>query len=52
MILYQQEMDRLLQYAEILEIETERIFEDGVCRIVGRAVCVADIAKTAEIGMD
>ena len=51
MILYQKEMERLLRDAEILEIETERIFEDGVCRIVGRAVCIADIAETAEIGI-
>ena len=49
MILYRAEMDALLRDAEILSIETECTFENGVCRIVGRAVCCADIARTAEI---
>ncbi len=49
MLLYRREMDALLSDAEILSVETERICTDGVCRIVGRAVCVADIARTAEI---
>ncbi len=51
MIRYREQMDILLADAEILEIETERICADGVCRIVGRAVCLTDIARTAEIGV-
>ncbi len=50
MIRYRAQMDALLEEAEILEIETERTCTDGMCRIVGRAVCVTDIARTAEIG--
>ena len=50
MIRYRAQMDALLEEAEMLEIETERTCADGMCRIVGRAVCVTDIARTAEIG--
>jgi len=50
MIRYRAQMDALLEEAEILKIETERTCADGMCRIVGRAVCVTDIARTAEIG--
>lgn len=51
MILYRGEMDKLLADAEILSIDTQKVCEDGVCRIVSRAVCVTDIAHTAEIGV-
>ncbi len=51
MILYRAQMDALLQDAEILEMETERICTDGVCRIMGHVVCVTDIARTVEIGV-
>lgn len=49
MILYRVEMDKLLADAEILSIDTQKVCQDGVCRIVGRAVCITDIARTAEI---
>ncbi len=48
-LLYRAELDALLAECEILEIETECTVENGVCRIVGRAVCIANIARTAEI---
>ena len=49
MILYRREMDALLAGAEILSIDTQSVCTDGVCRIIGRAVCVTDIARIAEI---
>ena len=50
-ILLKKEMDSLLAEAEILSMETERVCEDGVCRITVRAVCLADIAQTREIDL-
>ena len=39
----------LLAEAEILSLESTAVLEDGVCRIVGDAVCLKDIAETVEI---
>lgn len=44
-----EEMNVLLDDAEILSIETERVLDNGLCKIIAHAVCLADIARTSEI---
>ena len=39
----------LLKDAEILSLDSTAVLEDGVCRIVGDAVCLTNIARTVEI---
>ena len=39
----------LLKEAEILSLDSTAVLEDGVCRIVGDAVCLTNIARTVEI---
>lgn len=47
--LYQTRLKELLSDAELLSMEMSASMADGVCRIVGQAVCLADIAATLEI---
>ncbi len=49
---YRSEMDLLLSEGEVLSLETEKGFSDGVYRIVTKAVCRVDIARTAEIPLE
>ncbi len=46
---FQAAVGELLAEAEILSLESTAVVEDGVCRIVGDAVCLKNIAQTVEI---